>query len=727
MPRVANRAALAALALVAVLSLVACGGGAAAASPVLHLASWTFEGPRGAHPVELPTRFDDDLPHARAHYALHTTATLPPAMRGQPLTFAITYFPALVKLRANGRDAIPLDTGPFDRYRSSGADRWRIPAEQTGGDALDLELDVEHTWTESAWMSVVPTLSATPGGDPFFLFVSAFERVSTIGGFVATLVVSLIYGLLFSLDRRRPIHLWHAVQGIAGSLYPAFFLGALQPIVGTADVPIIAIALTGASVGSLHFVAEAFDRPPPSRAWWLLVVAAVVVALARSGPFDATLALAPVVIAAILSAVVQALATLASRLRRGRASLVEWVAGLGFPMIFLFGIPDTASLTGMGAPLGGLHGGCFVIGLVSLLHAAALSRTHSQSLHRADELNVQLAARVELLEASNREIGTLNHELRRQIAARSERLADALARLGPMHTPPRAFAPGDVIDGRYDVLRRVGEGGMGVVYEIARAADGRRLALKILQAPRNGAELARLAREAELASRVDHPNVVRIVDVDVAPSGALYVVMEYVEGASLDALRARYRDEAWARRVLAQVASGLAALHAQGIVHRDLKPGNVLVTADAVAKIADFGIATRSTADATTRPRDEDRSLTRTGQILGTPAYMAPELMRGAKLATPASDVYSFGVIAWEVLTGELPAGFEVLLHLRSRDGVQLPSIATLLPALPPGLAPILDACLARDAAARPTAEALAAALDQSLAGSSTSMRAPPA
>jgi serine/threonine-protein kinase len=207
--------------------------------------------------------------------------------------------------------------------------------------------------------------------------------------------------------------------------------------------------------------------------------------------------------------------------------------------------------------------------------------------------------------------------------------------------------------------------------------------------------------------------------------------MDLVDGPSLDGMRSRFADVPWALRMLAQIANGLAALHEIGIVHRDLKPGNVLVTRGAqgeVAKIADFGIATHSRAGggATTAPQDHvsspefderptnpagDRALTHTGQILGTPVYMAPELVRGARLATPSSDVYAFGVLAWELLTGDLPQGFEALTHLRR--SVDVASIASVIPTLAPRLVKMIDACLTNDTMSRPTAKALAAALAQ--------------
>ena len=176
---------------------------------------------------------------------------------------------------------------------------------------------------------------------------------------------------------------------------------------------------------------------------------------------------------------------------------------------------------------------------------------------------------------------------------------------------------------------------------------------------------------------------------------------------------------------MAQIANGLiATLHELGIVHRDLKPGNVLVTQGSqgeVAKIADFGIAThtRGGDGATTAPQDDvsapfderptnpagDRALTRTGQILGTPVYMAPELVRGARMATASSDMYAFGVIAWELMTGELPARARgAWTHLRK--SVDVASIASVIPTLAPAPRGSRSTrALTPDAASRPTAK----------------------
>jgi hypothetical protein len=718
--------------LLAATLLAGCVGDGGGAIP---LSRWTLVSLRGASDVTLPAHVGSRLPQGPTHYALKTHAELPPDFRDRPLTLAIAYMPAIVTLLVNGHEAVPLETSALDRYRSQGSHRWRIARDDASGeDGIDLEMQVDDTWTESAWINTVPTLSTSPAGDPRVLFIESFNEITAEAGFVTTLLMAFTFGVLFFLDRRRTTHAWLALQALFSATYPALVLGLTQPIFGTLDIAVVGTCVSAATICSLQFIAAVAGEPPPSRAWWLGMVATVLVFTIAHDPFHSSVYGPPVVAATILTTCARQVFVTGKHPLSSTARIVR----VGFPLAALLGIPDFAAFTGMDELLGGLRAGSLAFVAISLLQALALSRSHIDSLRRSDELNVELASRVSLLEQNNEEIRVLNDELRRQVSARSEHLAEALARLGPMHTPPRAFAPGDVVDSRYRVLRRIGEGGMGMVYEIERVSDGRRLALKVLQAPRSGAELARLAREAEIASRIDHPNVVGIKDVDVANSGTLFVVMDLIDGPSLEGMRSQFADVPWALRMLAQVANGLAALHDLGIVHRDLKPANVLVTRGSqgeVAKIADFGIATQSRPGdgATTAPQDDvssvsfdqrptnpaaDRVLTRTGQILGTPVYMAPELVRGARFATPSSDVYAFGVIAWELLTGDLPQGFEALTHLRR--SVDVASIASVIPTLAPRLVKAIDACLTNDTMSRPTAKSLAALFAQGEATTDT-------
>ncbi|MFO0579196.1 MAG: 7TM diverse intracellular signaling domain-containing protein [Polyangia bacterium] len=198
----------------------------------------------------------------------------------------------------------------------------------------------------------------------------------------------------------------------------------------------------------------------------------------------------------------------------------------------------------------------------------------SPYVHLADSLESMrqdVWTKILQLETKNREVEMLNLELRRQIAARSRRLIGAILRQhGGKAAPPPDLSPGRVIVGRYRVNRTLGQGAMGVVLEVERIADGRRLAAKFVSQRADQQSLLRFVREAQILARLSHPNLIAIFDVDMTAGGVLFMVMELVVGSPLDGLRKRYGQLPWALCVLHQTADALAAIHAAGIVHRAL-------------------------------------------------------------------------------------------------------------------------------------------------------------
>ena len=200
--------------------------------------------------------------------------------------------------------------------------------------------------------------------------------------------------------------------------------------------------------------------------------------------------------------------------------------------------------------------------------------------------------------------------------------------------------------GRYQVLRAIGRGAMGAVYLAEDPLLKRRLAVKVVLAV--GEErlnaLERFKREAEISAQLNHPNVVTIYDVGEEPSLGPFLAMEFVEGSSLGRLIMEGSLDLETRfGILIQAMRALRASHRLAIVHRDVKPDNILVGEDGRVKLMDFGIAK------TMAP-----TITGSGEFLGSPAYSAPELLRGAE-PTPSSDRYAFAVTAFELLTGALP------------------------------------------------------------------------
>ncbi|MFO0972252.1 MAG: serine/threonine-protein kinase, partial [Phycisphaerae bacterium] len=243
----------------------------------------------------------------------------------------------------------------------------------------------------------------------------------------------------------------------------------------------------------------------------------------------------------------------------------------------------------------------------------------------------------------------------------------------------------------YQILRVVGQGGMGVVYGAMQESLQRAVAIKVLspRLERQPDVIARFQREIQLLTRLTHPNIVDIIDAGVI-DGRHYYVMEYVAGLSLERILRKHRVRPrTAVSILKQIVTGLVAAHRQGILHRDLKPGNILLDRYAVVRIADFGLA------AIVAERGGPDSNTRTDAPLGTLGYMSPEQLADAASCTERSDLYSVGVIFYQMLTGQLPAG-------------RFAPASTLVPGLTRAADKLIERCLASDPAERyPSAEAL--------------------
>ena len=252
--------------------------------------------------------------------------------------------------------------------------------------------------------------------------------------------------------------------------------------------------------------------------------------------------------------------------------------------------------------------------------------------------------------------------------------------------------PGQVLDGRYRLDARIAAGGMGEVWRGTDLALNRAVAVKLLH-PEQASQadgLARFRAEAQHTGSLSHPNIAQVYDYcEPAPPDPAYLVLELVDGPSL----ARRLDGGpispeRTLDVIEQAASGLAAAHRSGLLHRDIKPGNLLLSADGLIKITDFGIA-RLAGSA---------GQTRTGALAGTPAYLAPERVTGAP-ATPAADIYALGVVAHQCLTGQVPFAGEPLVVALAHVERDMPPLP---PSVPPGLAALVADLTRKDPHARP-------------------------
>jgi tRNA A-37 threonylcarbamoyl transferase component Bud32 len=291
---------------------------------------------------------------------------------------------------------------------------------------------------------------------------------------------------------------------------------------------------------------------------------------------------------------------------------------------------------------------------------------------------------------------------------------------------------GSVVNGKYRLVRILGDGGMGSVYEAQHAVLGTRVAVKVLHPDlvRRTGLVERFLQEARVAAQIRSPHVVQVIDVDRTPEGHAYIVMELLEGEPLSGVLDRQRrlPVSTACEYTLQVLVALEAAHSLGVVHRDLKPENVFVTFAAgrpVLKLIDFGIAKARRLD----PRQ--KNLTVAGVVMGTAEYMAPEQARSADTVDPRADLYAVGVLLYEMIAGARPVRTEGgadarVIALKVERGEVIPLLQAA-PETPRDLAGLVHHAMAARVEMRfATATEMRLALEAAMAGKrpATNMRA---
>lgn len=306
-------------------------------------------------------------------------------------------------------------------------------------------------------------------------------------------------------------------------------------------------------------------------------------------------------------------------------------------------------------------------------------------------------------------------EGKRPLAGGSKRNHESATTLRSMGED-RALVPDDgcLRLGKYRLLRELGRGGMGVVYEAWQEGVNRPVAVKVISSGpfASGEELRRFRTEAEAAANLSHPGLVPIFEVDVC-EGRPFYSMEYVPGESLAELSAAGRvTSEKAAALIAEVADAVEYAHQRGVIHRDLKPANVLIGASGRPRVTDFGLAKWSTGEAhdaatlsppinshaqTAAFGGPDPFVTKTGAVLGTPSFMAPEQAAGQKVG-PAADIYGIGAILYAMLTGRPPfKGSTAVETLTLVAEGRLEPVRQLKPEVPSDLATIVETCLEKN------------------------------
>ncbi|HET7500028.1 MAG TPA: serine/threonine-protein kinase, partial [Kofleriaceae bacterium] len=263
---------------------------------------------------------------------------------------------------------------------------------------------------------------------------------------------------------------------------------------------------------------------------------------------------------------------------------------------------------------------------------------------------------------------------------------------------------GQILDGRYRIIRKLGEGGMGEVFAAEHVHIEKRFAIKLLRPEivSNAEAVTRFRQEARSSSSIGHRNIIAIEDFGQLADGRIYMCMELLNGAALNDMITQPIGVDRLLNILIQTGHGLAAAHAKGIIHRDMKPENIFVTigpnGEDIPKLLDFGIAKVS-------GNDGQNHLTRTGTIFGTPFYMAPEQALG-NAVDARTDIYAVGVIMYECFAGSLPFQGDSFMGILTQHITMDPEpvaqrAAKAGRALPPGLADVITRCMQKNPAQR--------------------------
>ena len=265
--------------------------------------------------------------------------------------------------------------------------------------------------------------------------------------------------------------------------------------------------------------------------------------------------------------------------------------------------------------------------------------------------------------------------------------------------------PNTILRGKYSIDRELGRGGMGQVF-LGHESSGREVAIKRLAPELTGdtAVLERFRREGEALKALRHPNIVEFIEM-FEEGGQHYIVTEYISGGTLlDLIRKGAMPMQEVRQIALDICDALVRAHKMEIIHRDIKPENIMLTSDHIAKLADFGIA---------RLVNEGSRLTRTGMIVGTPDYLAPEIWAG-QAPDAQTDLWSLGVVLFEMMSGKVPfEGDSLITIMRSITSATIPNLRQLQPGLPEGMVQIVERLLERERGKRyATARQLAADLE---------------